>query len=136
MSDSGFPELGRVEQLFWMKALGHTPPNSFDEFVEDDLPDAQKLFSRLPFLHGCDTPDDVIAEMRINGKIGFFALLAAPVPSSFLKDTGGFSYSWGHYRTEWVYADSLDEIGPLLRAFEEEVISEARNALAKARGKA
>lgn len=115
----------RVERMFWIPGLGEPASNDFDEFVEDDLVDAKSLLAALPWLSKLENADDVLSELAMRRVDGFFVQLATPIPSSF-HEGGGFSFSWGSYRTEWFYAKSVDKIPELAAAFSKGVIDAAR----------
>ena len=106
----------RIEHLFWLPGTVpdyHYPTEFRNEFVEDlpDEPDAP-IYEQLPelakFAEGDDYPDaDYVAELLTN-RSGFIAQLATPV---FGPERDGMStFSWGHYRTHWCYAETIDAL--------------------------
>lgn len=43
-----------------------------------------------------------------SGKPGFLVRFATPVPKQFYS-SGGYSWSWGHYTTKYIYGDTYEE---------------------------
>lgn len=56
-----------------------------------------------------DSRDDLEELLYAKKLDGFLACFAKPVAKPF-GDNGGYSSSWGHYRTQWLYADSIPEL--------------------------
>lgn len=56
-----------------------------------------------------DSRDDLEELLYAKKLDGFLACFAKPVAKPF-GDNGGYSSSWGHYRTQWLYADSISEL--------------------------
>lgn len=110
----------RIEQMFWLPATvcdEESMPQEFEDFINDDWPDRgdDPLFLTCPSLDRLrkegdgDVPDLWRVSESLRHLPGVIFQLAHPVMSYF-GDGDMASFSWGHYRTQWLYADSLEEI--------------------------
>lgn len=81
------------------------PSAELEEFF-DEASDAD--FDRL--FHGLDVDnmDTFLQSLILSERLGFLVQIATPVMRPF----GGtsFQYSWGHYYTRWIYADSIQHL--------------------------
>ena len=122
----------RVEEIIWIPGavVQHDArPEAFDDFCESVLSDDRwrdlSLFKALPeltfFAENEEDPDlEWVAEsLRTADRSGFLVHAATPV-MAYDKSGRGASFSWGHYYTEWLYADTADGIAPLIAAWAEE----------------
>ncbi len=121
----------RVEQMWWVGGICTYPPHEFDEWIEDELPDATEILKEFPWMAEPNgIGEDICAELAIRRINGFFVQLATPIPKDFHKDGNGFSFSWGHYRTEWFFFCTLDALVDRAEKWAEEVIESARKKAA------
>lgn len=124
----------RIDEMFWLPGLTSGQPSAFRDFVEDDLPEASEIIGKMSWMKDfSDDAESLAGEMIYRGMTGFIVRLAAPVPSDFI-DGNGYSFSWGHYRIEWFYAQSLADIATLAKEFREQVNADARKKLARTKG--
>lgn len=120
-------QTARVESVIWIPGALSDPdafPGAFEkDFVENlpDNPDAP-IYRQLPqiarFAEGDDYPDAFDVAGQLVGAPGFLIHAATPVMKP-LGDSGAFHFSWGYYRTEWLYAKSESEILPVVTAWVE-----------------
>lgn len=88
----------------------------------EDWPDISKEafdYDRDEILNALGLPfaedDDEIPEdfwefdqlLSSRGKLGWLVLFATPVPRNFSES--GYSFSWGHYATQWIYGESFED---------------------------
>lgn len=121
----------RIDKLIWIPAAlgGGAISEDLREMIDDLYDNNEQIISRLPrmkeILCGEDRPDGEEVLEALAYVDGFFAQMARPIPTSFWGK-GAHSFSWGYYQTEWVYAESLDELAALTRTFSEQVVEHAR----------
>lgn len=137
-----FDAIVRVEQMFWLPGLANSAPSEFRDFIEDDLPDEKELLKQLPWLKrliGDEDfrleKDEYAIEFYRNGCNGFLVQLARPIPTDFLKEGRGYSFSWGYYQCRWFYFETLDALCDRAEKWSAEVVEKAR-AKSKPRAKA
>lgn len=127
----------RIEHLILIPAAigqgeGCYPAAFSDEFCEN-LPERADapLYKQVPalakFADGEDWPDaSEVAEALYFGRCtGFLIQAAQPVMTAFYP-TGGYSYSWGYYHTEWLYAATADAISAVVDAWSDEALARDR----------
>lgn len=109
----------RSERVIWIPgALSdcESPSPDFKDFCED-MPDdeAHALFQQLPILkqfsQGYPDPAEVAEILAIHGIEGFLLQGASPV-RRYLPG-GLYMSGWGHYRTRWFYAKTIEEAAQL-----------------------
>lgn len=108
-------------------------PDAFKDDFCENLPEREDapLYVQLPslkkFSSGEDWPEpEEVAEALYFGRAtGFLIQAAQPVVTNFYAD-GSFSYSWGHYHTEWLYAATAEDIAPVVEAWSEQTLAEDR----------
>jgi hypothetical protein len=114
----------RVEQIIWLPgavAEYECAPEVFSEEFVDNLPEREdaELYQQLPrlarFAGEYPEPEEVAEELM--NTAGFIVQAATPV-REYHAD-GGSSYSWGMYRTGWLYAATEAEIAPVVLAWAE-----------------
>ena len=121
----------RVEQMFWIPGITAQPPREFEDFLSDEIAGdcAPAVLEALPFLKGMidegAEAEDVVAEMNFRRKIGFIAQVATPRPYDIRKD-GSHSFTWGHYHTKWLYADTLESLSEQAVTWAEGVLETAK----------
>jgi len=123
----------RIDKLIWIpSAVGAWAwSDDLKSMVEDLYDNNEQIISRLPMMRRIltseDEPEeeDVIEVLhRVNG---FFAKLARPIPQMLGTR---HAYSWGYYQTEWVYAETLEELAKLAEDFSERVVADAKSSAA------
>jgi hypothetical protein len=87
------------------------PCNELREFIEDeDEETLRQLFPKAPndlFEESCSETSWQFCEwLSDSGTLGFLVQFATPVMRRTSKTSR--SFSWGHYYTEWVYAETLE----------------------------
>lgn len=106
----------RIERLILLAgAMGSHDafPDGLNEFFDDeDEETIEKCLGRIPDWVNIETSGheryDAVFEWLVDSnKLGFLVQFATPVMKPIGKNCR--TYSWGHYGTEWIYADTLDE---------------------------
>lgn len=106
----------RFERVIYMAgALSQADslPDDLRDLLEDE--DDETLLQAFPGfpLSLRDDGDcflEFAAEWLIdNGRLGFLAKAATPV-MTYHRGSKSSSFSWGRYRTQWVYGETMDEI--------------------------
>lgn len=129
----------RIDKMFWLPgAFGAgSSPDDFGEFLDeiDQIP-ADRIHSAMPWLKDAlEAADDECLEgqelaeeiggLMLRKKLGGFLLrVAVPVTSNHRPDGRGYTFSWGHYTTDWLYVPSLAEIAPACAAAAAEQLAE------------
>lgn len=93
-------------------AQGDSVPEVMENFLQDaDEKRLSELFGPVPEYLKEDIEagnDEAIMEwLYESGRFGFLIEFATPVMTPSGSGTGA-RYSWGHYRMQWVYGDTLD----------------------------
>jgi hypothetical protein len=102
---------GRLGALFWLAAVvaNEYPPDPLEDFAEEGPEFWEKVFE-LTDLEGYDRRDGFIEMLLDRELFGFLARVETPV-ITYAGDSGNcLGYSWGHYRTEWLYAETIEEL--------------------------
>jgi len=115
-----FDNFLRIEAALWIPGTVtdfECTPDAFKEFV-GELPDDKGdiLFRQLPVLFEfdeCSPPDNVARALLYVP--GFLIKAATPVFG------GDGSYSWGYFRTKWLYAPDEHKIASVAIAWAETV---------------
>lgn len=122
----------RLDTVIWLPGSGmavSAETKALEEFRED-MPEREDapLYRQLPALAKfCgECPDDEDLSFAI-GDIGGFLVQAATPVRTYLDDDMS-QFSWGHYRTAWLYADSESQIAPVAKEW-----AEAEHAAMKAK---
>lgn len=126
----------RIENLIHIEgalAAGDSFPDVFeDEFCYNFPEDADALlYQQCPalrrFADGDDYPttDEVAETLLMTRTKGFFVQAAQPVVHEFWA-SGGYSYTWGHYHCEWLYAPTAQDIEPVIAAWSEAMLQHDR----------
>lgn len=106
----------RFEQVIYMAgALGQadSPSQDLRDLLEEE--DDETILQAFPGfpVDVLDDPDvgiEFSAEWLIdNDRLGFLAKVATPV-MTYHKESECSSFSWGYYRTQWVYGETMDEV--------------------------
>jgi hypothetical protein len=96
------------------------------------MPDATEVIKALPWITDVQggAGEDICAELAFKRINGFFVQLAVPIPRDFHKDGKSYSFSWGHYRTEWFFFPTLDALVNRAETWAAEVVEAARKKTA------
>ena len=105
----------RVEKMLWIGAMLVDPECVSEEFDISDFSDKDlkrcfpNISERLLKSIEEDEGDfyDLADHCRKVNQLGFLCQIATPVMTYLGNGTN--SYSWGYYRTRWVYGDTPDE---------------------------
>lgn len=112
----------RIEHLILVPAAisqgENALPDAFSEEFCENMPEradaplwAQcKALARFAAADETPEPWEVVDALAIGRANGFLIQAAQPVVTHFFKDGNGFSYSWGYYHTEWLYAETAADI--------------------------
>ena len=110
----------RIETMLWLPALGVDEDNAdalLEGFIEDINDASDVALEKMPRLKKAIANDldmdelayaayeSIVFDLRMKG---FLFKVATPVMTP-LK-SGGRSFSWGLYNTQWRYAGTLDEV--------------------------
>jgi hypothetical protein len=114
----------RIDHLIWLPGLvttdTHLDVPSFEEFIEEvfdyesvEIENLPELKTTLELaaeenLNRSDFAEELASRFAFNRRNGFLAKIATPVTSNH-KDRG-YTFSWGHYRTNWIYAETIDDL--------------------------
>lgn len=121
----------RIEALFWLPSIIScgSPPTSFHDACEeildgdhqcgDDLPEIASIISLRgdEELSDREAVEELAAAFAQNDRVGFLFCAAVPVTSD--HSHGGYRFSWGHYRTAWLYAETIEAVRSKLIAWAE-----------------
>jgi len=81
-----------------------------DDFLQEDIGVMLSCFGPMPdeIKEAYESEDysEFLGWLLDNDRFGFLLKFATPVMKHY--DSGGASFSWGHYRTKWVYGDTLE----------------------------
>lgn len=108
-------ETARIEEIIFLAgALSDLDslPQAFRDFIEDsDDEQIDQPFGEVPAdikaVLGDRDGSEIFADWLLSrGTLGFLVKFATPVASLF--DGDSFTYSWGFYKTRWVYGDTID----------------------------
>lgn len=87
-------------------------PDDLSGFLEDcSTEDIQEVINGFPteLLEDADVANELAAEWLIaNGRLGFLVNVATPVMERITKSAR--SYSWGYYRTKWLYGETMASV--------------------------
>jgi len=124
----------RIETLIWTGGIAADAPESFTDFINDELHECTQVLAALPWLkawtdEGADA-DEVAMEFGNRDSVGFLAQLARPIPRDFSADGKSHSSSWGHYQLKWVFVKTLEELCDIAETFSEEVVERERAKIA------
>lgn len=85
-----------------------TPPQSMRDVLEenyDELPEGIAHLVRTPCF---DFIDDLMGEAFFDRAFGYLAEVACPVHRKVAENTS--SFSWGHYYTGLIFAETVEEL--------------------------
>lgn len=125
----------RIGTLIWIPAslgsgdISEALANAIDDLYDNNRQVLSKLPHLKPLLKSKEKPDSEEVIEYLHAVPGFLARLERPIPTMFLK-SGGTAYSWGYFQTEWVYAETLDDLPKLAEQFSKRVVADARKELA------
>lgn len=128
--------LARIENLIHIGgalAAGDSFPDVFRDQLCDYMPEDadavlyQQCPALKPFAEGdlMPEPEEVAEALLMNRVSGFFIQAAQPVIRDFWE-SGGYSYSWGHYHCEWLYAPTAQDIDTVIAAWSEATLQRDR----------
>lgn len=103
----------RIEQVIFLAgavAQGDAIPDPLLELF-DEFDEISRCFPDVPDFAESEGDARAAAEsiadwFLMRNRLGFLVQVATPV---MRKDGKHYAYSWGRYRTCWVYGDSMDE---------------------------
>lgn len=102
--------LVRIEALLYIPATlvdDESFPPLFKEFC-DDLPErkSSQIYKKIPLLKGLDSGADEfdVADRLMRASASGFLLNAATPARNYHSAGRGFTWSWGDYWCEWLYA--------------------------------
>lgn len=115
----------RFECLIWIPSIigAGDPPECVDDLIESlTWASPSPLLAKLPWLQRflneiveADHLSDHDARELFCGylwdhqRIGFFAQVARPV-HKYRADCSSAFYSWGHYKTQWLYGETIEAV--------------------------
>lgn len=81
-----------------------------DDFLQEDVALMESCFGPMPeeIKKAYESVDysEFLGWLLDHDRFGFLLKFATPVMKHY--PNGGGAFSWGHYRTKWVYGDTLD----------------------------
>lgn len=128
----------RVDKLIWIPGIAAQSTEDFDEFIADELCDANQVLEVLPWLKAWtegvgDDVEIIIGEFAQKKTNGFFAQISTPIPQGFFGS--GHSYSWGYTQMRWVYAETMDALVAIAEEFAAEVVQREKAKASNERAK-
>jgi hypothetical protein len=122
--------LVRIDNLMWLGGMIYADglPYALSEFLDDAPTDLSEFTSFWKLAEDEDVSDGEMAdEFRAfccqRNLTGF--LFQASVPHT-LHRANGYTFSWGYYRTQWMYAVSVEDMASKATAFSELCIASDR----------
>lgn len=106
----------RFESVIYLAgalAQADSLPDDLRELLDDE--DDKTIIQAFPgFPLSLRDDDDCFLEFAAewlidNQRLGFLVKAATPV-MTYHKDSGGSHFSWGYYRTQWVYGETMDVV--------------------------
>lgn len=90
--------------------LGEDWPDISEDAFDDDRDEILNALGLASAGDDDDLPEELwelgqLLESR--AKLGWLVLFATPVPRTFSEN--GYSFSWGHYATQWIYGESFED---------------------------
>lgn len=114
-------DLVRTERMFWVKTLiQNGAPDGIEDFIQSM--DRDGFFDHFPFLtDDGDYPSEesLLEQFCDAGKEGFLIEAARPV-MKYGNDKKSATFSWGHYHTCWLYAETANDIEAVLDKWAQE----------------
>lgn len=137
MTDAFFDKSIRIEKMIWLPALGHEPPEVFTEFCDDyeprcftgDLPPGFKGPLEDDDLERNERAGIIAETVTGDATPGFLVEIGTPVREWRSNDS--YTYSWGHYNTTWLYAETLDDLTKKAVAWADERIAASKKKTPK-----
>ncbi|WP_027358410.1 hypothetical protein [Desulforegula conservatrix] len=119
-----FPEISlRIKKMFFIPSvyMDFKASDCFEEFVEtmiqdfdEGLEEFKSIFGEIPdwFADEWQSQDkEMVFDYLSEEKQGFVAEFATPVRIFYTSDSGEHAeYSWGRYRTQWIYGETIEEL--------------------------
>ncbi|MBF0453607.1 MAG: hypothetical protein HQL72_02180 [Magnetococcales bacterium] len=100
----------RAEQIFHLGLMCRM--ESWPDLLAEAFRDLPEVWREVGLKEGdLNDPEDleeIACALYGRYRLGFLICFATPVPQKAIYG-GTFSYSWGVYQHEWVYADTLEE---------------------------
>ena len=129
ISSEFFDRSIRVETLIHIGTMcvsDSWPSVAQDAFEESNEDVWQAIGIEEPHYSDADSWSEALIDAR---KTGYLVQFATPIPRDFYED--GFSFSWGFYTLEWIYAETLEEACVKAIAWQEEFIEKKRKEAEK-----
>lgn len=112
LADNILDATARIEQIIWLPGAigdGSSLAQPLRDLLEETDEELHRCFGKLPdwlmrVLHNKDGKEAFAEWANSAGKAGFVIQIATPVMTPHAY---GASFSWGHYRTEWIYGDTI-----------------------------
>ena len=123
----------RAEHVIWLPAALadiEALPETFEEQFCEWLPEGadRAIYVQLPvlarFAGGDVQPDAFEVAETLSGQSGFLIQAATPIKTYITEKL--CRHSWGHYRTEWLYAATEAEIASVMTAWAKKLDAEFR----------
>lgn len=102
----------RIESMIYLagERLHSRGTEALQRFVEDvDADKIEEIFNgKLVFDDEHVEPEDFLDAISDEGTLGFLVCFASPV-RHYTKSKTSWTSAWNHYRTGWVYGETLEE---------------------------
>jgi hypothetical protein len=109
-----YNETARIEQMILLAGIlgDYSFPQVVEDFFSDeDYADIEQCLGKVPkyVRQSIESHEfDAVQEWLVRGnKYGYLIRIATPIMTPTSETSA--SYSWGYYRTKWVYGDTLEE---------------------------
>lgn len=107
IADEFFDENIRIEKIIWLAGNMDEPSDDLCEFLEFAEKDELAALFGIKITKEMQDRSELLSALARACKCGFLVEVATPVPRDFHGDSG-FSFSWGHLTTHWIYTEALD----------------------------
>ena len=112
----------RFDEIIFIGAAtdGMSMTESLRDFIDEHgIDEIKKIIPGIPEWCTGDDEDFLIEAIFEAERYGFLVKVATPVKTFYVS--GGASYSWGSYYTEWVYGDTFDDVVENARLWVEKI---------------
>jgi hypothetical protein len=112
INETLFEHTIRIENLIYLAGALTTDslPPVLNDLIEEDPDRVSETFPEMPssILEDEDSAVESVREWLVDNQLlGFMVQVATPVMTPLSADA--WRYSWGYYRTQWIYAETLAE---------------------------
>lgn len=135
--------IARIETIIWMPGVifASAMTDALQDFIDDTSTDTMHESLPPAFRKTWDNADrndfddderiDVLLSACARERVhGLLFKVAVPVTSNHRDD--GYTFSWGHYVTRWIYAESIEAMASMAMQFADQQLARDKAKSAKA----